>query len=347
MPDNFIDICGRRIGPGFNPLIIAELGINHGGKLEVAFEMVDAAKRAGVEIIKHQTHIPNDEMSKAAKMIIPSHTKESIFNIIAKCSLLEHDEIELKKYVESNGMIFISTPFSREAANRLIKMDVPAFKIGSGECNNYPLIKHIASFGKPIILSTGMNNLDSISKAVDIIRESKVQFALLHTTNLYPTPDNLVRLGAMTQLSQRFPDAIIGLSDHTTSNLACYAAIPLGASILERHFTDTMYREGPDIACSMDETECKQLIINANKIFSMLGGTKEPAEEEKSTKDFAFASVVTTKIVKKGDLFTYENIWVKRPGIGEVLAEDFESIIGKSSSRDIDSDEMLKLSDIQ
>jgi len=339
-------IEGRQIGYNHDPLVIAELGINHGGSLGVAFEMVDAAARAGVEIIKHQTHIVEDEMNRLAKKVIPSHTKESIYEIMEKCALDEEEEIELQNYVKSKGIIFISTPFSRAAVNRLVKMDVPAFKIGSGECNNYPLIKHIATFKKPVILSTGMNTIDSVRVAVDILRESKIPFALLHTTNVYPTPDHLVRLGAMTQLIEKFPDAVHGLSDHTTSNHACFGAVALGASVLERHFTDTMDREGPDIACSMDEQACRDLIAGVKRIKKMRGGVKGPVDEEKATIDFAYASVVTIKPVSKGEIFTKENIWVKRPGTGEILAVDYEGVIDRKATRDLENDEMLKWSDI-
>ena len=339
-------IEGRQIGYEYDPLVIAELGINHGGSLELAFEMVDAAARAGVEIIKHQTHIVEDEMNRLAKKVIPSHTKESIYEIMEKCALNEEEEIQLQNYVKSKGIIFISTPFSRAAVNRLVKMNIPAFKIGSGECNNYPLIKHIASFNKPVILSTGMNTIESVKVAVEILRKNKIPFALLHTTNVYPTPDHLVRLGAMSELIKEFPDAVPGLSDHTTSNHACYGAVALGASILERHFTDTMHREGPDISCSMDESECKALIEGVKRIKQMRGGVKGPVAEEKATIDFAYASVVTIKPVDKGDKFTKDNIWVKRPGTGEILAKDFEGIIGKKAIRDLGDDEMLKWGDI-
>ena len=233
---NDIVISGRKIGSQHPPLVVAEIGINHNGSLEVAKEMVDAAARAGVEVVKHQTHIVEDEMSRAAKKVIPGNADESIYDIMEQCSLNEKEEIELKEYVESKGMIFISTPFSRAAADRLHKMDVAAYKIGSGECNNYPLLEHVASFGKPIILSTGMNTIDSIKKAVDIFKQKNIQYALLHTTNLYPTPAHLVRLGAMVEIQKAFPDTVVGLSDHTTNNLACLGAVALGASILRKAF---------------------------------------------------------------------------------------------------------------
>jgi N-acetylneuraminate synthase len=342
-----ISIAGRRIGPAHPPLVVAEIGINHEGSLDVAREMVDAAARAGVEVVKHQTHIVADEMSGAAKKVIPGNADVSIYEIMQRCALSERDEIALQQYVESRGMTFISTPFSRAAADRLHAMNVPAYKIGSGECNNYPLLKHVASFGRPIILSTGMNTIDSIRKAVDIFVAAGVPYALMHTTNLYPTPPHLVRLGAMVELKNAFPGAVVGLSDHTTDNVACLGAVALGASILERHFTDHMSRTGPDIVCSMDENACRELIESSSKLHSELGGTKGPAKEEQVTIDFAFATVVTIAPVKAGEPFTMDNLWVKRPGTGPIRAEQFESILGKRATRDLAADVHLSPADFR
>ena len=340
-------IRNREIGVKHEPLIIAEIGINHNGDINIAKEMVDSAKRAGAEVIKHQTHIVEDEMSKEAKKVIPGNANVSIYDIMERCALNENDEIKLKEYIESKGMIFISTPFSRAAADRLERMDVNSYKIGSGECNNYPLIEHIASFGKPMIVSTGMNDIESVRKTVKILEDYKVPYALLHTTNLYPTPSHLVRLGAMEELQKEFPNAIVGLSDHTTSNLACFGAVALGASILERHFTDRMDRIGPDIINSMDPIGLKELITGATEIAKMRGGKKEAAVEEKVTIDFAFATVVAIKDIKKGDKFTKENLWVKRPGTGEILAEEYNEIIGKVAANDVQDDSHLAWKDIK
>src|SRR5690606_11362153 len=340
------EIAGRKIGPNYKPLIIAEIGINHEGSLQTACEMVDAAFRAGIEVIKHQTHVVEDEMSSEAKKIIPGNADVSIYEVMRRCSLTEAEEVELQRYVQSKGMIFISTPFSRAAADRLERMNVPAYKIGSGECNNYPLLKHIARFGKPIILSTGMNTIESIRKAVAIFESYGVPYALLHTTNLYPTPPELVRLGALQQMQQAFPDVVVGLSDHTVSNHACFAAVGLRASILERHFTDHMNRPGPDIVNSMDEQAARELIEGAELTWKMRGGEKTPVKEEEVTIKFAFASVVTIEPIKKGDLLNESNIWVKRPGTGEILADHYESLIGRRAARDIDSDTLLAWTDI-
>ncbi len=343
----YIEIAGRKIGPDFPPLVIAEIGINHEGSLSVAKQMVDAAKQAGVEVVKHQTHIVSDEMSGAAKKVIPGNADVSIYEIMERCSLNEEEELELKNYVESKGTIFISTPFSRAAADRLRKFDIPAYKIGSGECNNYPLLEHICSFGKPVILSTGMNTIESVRKAVAIFDKHHIPVALLHTTNLYPTPIHLVRYGAMKEMHNAFPDKVFGLSDHTLNNNACLGAVALGASILERHFTDTMQRIGPDIVCSMDEKTCSELIVNSKEIWQMRGGTKAPAKEEQVTIDFAFATVCSIQSIAKGEKLTKENIWVKRPGTGKILAEHFDSLLGKTATRTIENDEQLTFEDFE
>ena len=339
-------IGNRNIGPDYPPLVIAEIGINHEGSLDTAFAMVDAAVAAGAEVIKHQTHVVDDEMSPAAKQVIPGNADLSIYDIMSRCALNEADEIKLKEYVESKGLIFISTPFSRAAADRLHRMNVAAYKIGSGECNNYPLIEHIASFGKPMIVSTGMNDLASIHKTVAILEKHHIEYALLHCTNIYPTKPEYIRLGAMTELMKEFPNIPIGLSDHSLNNNACLAATALGASILERHFTDSMYRPGPDISCSMDPSTLCDLIQNSREIFKMRGGHKAALAEEQVTIDFAFATVVAIQEIHSGDTLSTDNIWVKRPGTGEILAERYEECLGKIVSRDIKSGEHLLLTDI-
>ncbi|MBZ7945345.1 N-acetylneuraminate synthase [Campylobacter sp. RM10532] len=330
-----------------SPLIIPEIGINHNGSLELAKLMVDAAKRAGAKIIKHQTHIVEDEMSEAAKKVIPGNAKISIYEIMKKCALDYKDELALKEYTESLNLTYLSTPFSRAAANRLEDMGVLAYKIGSGECNNYPLIKHIAQFKKPMIISTGMNSIESIKPTVKILRDFEIPFVLLHTTNLYPTPMHLVRLQAMLELYKEF-NCLYGLSDHTTSNLACLGAVALGASVLERHFTDKMDREGPDIVCSMDEKALKELIVQSEQMTLLRGdNNKNALKEEQVTINFAFASIVSIKEIKKGQRLSKENIWVKRPGIGGIAAAEFENILGKKAKKDIKIDTQLTWDDFE
>lgn len=323
-------------------LVIPEIGINHNGNIDVAKKMVDAAYRAGARLIKHQTHICSDEMSGAAKNVVPGNANISIYEIMEKAALSEEEELELKRYAESFGMLFLSTPFSRAAAERLEKFGVHAYKIGSGELNNYPLIEHIAEYGKPMIVSTGMNNLKSIDKAVQIMEKYNVPYALMHTTNLYPTKPEWVRLGAMKEMMEMFSGVPIGLSDHTLNNNACIAAISMGACLVERHFTDKMDRDGPDIVCSMDEEKLKELLVASKEIHQMKGGIKEAIPEEKVTIDFAFATVCSIKDIKAGEFFSEDNIWVKRPGTGEIPAEKYNDLLGKRALCNIQIDTQIK-----
>ncbi len=325
------------VGAGMPPLVIPEIGINHGGSLRVACTMVDAAAKAGARLIKHQTHVVEDEMSDEARKVIPGNSKESIYDVMAHCAISEEDERELMRYTESIGLEFISTPFSRAAADRLERFGVKAFKIGSGEMNNYPLLEHVASFGKPMIVSTGMNSLEDVEKAVNLLERKGVSYALLHCTNLYPTKPEQVRLGAMRQMMERFPGVPIGLSDHTLNNNACIAALALGAVVVERHFTDSMAREGNDIPCSMDPNALRELLTAAAEVPAMLGGTKAALPEEQITIDFAFATVVTIADIWAGELFSEKNLWVKRPGTGEIRAEEYPSLLGRRAACDITS----------
>ncbi len=338
------EIAGRVVNDDTPPLVIAEIGINHEGSLAKARQMVDDAAAAGCECAKFQCHVIEDEM--IPNDVKPGHVDETIWDIMKRCALSASEDAELKAYVESKGMIYLSTPFSRAAADRLEALGVPGYKIGSGECNNYPLIRHVASFRKPMILSTGMNDLDSIRPAVAIIREAGVPFALTHCTSLYPTPYDRVRLGAITQLRDAFPDAVVGLSDHSHGNYTCFASIPLGSRILEKHFTSDKSWPGPDVALSMDPPELADLVTGANAIFQALGGTKDILPEEQPTINFAYACVVAIKPIAKGEAFTRENIWVKRPGTGEIKARDFEQVLGRTALRAIPLHDQIRRADL-
>lgn len=346
MSNPSLNIGGRLVGIDYDPLVIAELGINHEGSIDVAIEMADAAINAGAEVIKHQTHIIDDEMSLEAKKVIPGNADVSIWEIMERCALNEEEEWKLMQHVTSRGSIFISTPFSRAAVRRLEKFDIPAVKVGSGECNNYPLIREIAKMGKPVILSTGMNSIETIQPSVDILRSHNVPFALLHVTNIYPTPDHLVRLAAMGELLDHFPDAVIGLSDHSLTNHASFGAVALGASILERHFTDSRDRPGPDISCSMIPSELEDLIKGSKIIKLASGGAKRPLEEEAKTIAFAFASVVADKDLQPGDILGPDNIWVRRPGGGDFTAIDYEGLFGRVVTESVPRNTQLKASQL-
>jgi N-acetylneuraminate synthase len=334
------------IGEKYNPIVMPEIGINHKGDVNLAIYMVDKAIKAGAEIIKHQTHIVDDEMSYEAKKIKPANAAIPIYDLIKKSSLNEKDEKKLMNYILGRKKIFISTPFSRKAAQRLANFGVPAFKIGSGECNNYPLVEYIAKFKKPIILSTGMNSIDTIRPSVKIFRKYKIPYALLHCTNIYPTPARLVRINCITLLKENFPDAVVGLSDHTESIYTSIASIALGASIIEKHFTDSKKRKGPDISSSMDSSELKELIKATKEVYLSRGNTKKSIPEEKKTINFAFASIAATKDILKGETFNSKNIFPLRPNSGYFKVKDYQKLIGKKSRNNIKKGFQLKKNDV-
>lgn len=335
-------VQGRRIGRAHPPLVIAEIGINHEGSIDKALRMVDDAHAAGCECAKFQCHVIDDEMTPEAQKVIPGNARESIWDIMSRCALSDAEDRQLKAYVESKGMIYASTPFSRAAAERLESMGVEVYKIGSGECNNYPLVKHIAGYGKPVVLSTGMNDIPSIRPAVEIFRAAGVPFGLMHCTSMYPTPYEKVRLGALGELAAAFSDAVLGVSDHSLGNYTCYAAVALGAAMLEKHFTSDKSWPGPDVSISMDPAELCELIAGSRAIHQALGGSKTILPEEKPTIDFAYACVVAIRDVAAGERFSRENLWVKRPGTGEIKAVDFERVLGRVAKTAISKNSQLR-----
>lgn len=339
-------LAHREIGPEHPPLVIAEIGINHEGDLSVAKDMVRMARDAGCECVKHQTHIVEDEMTPEAQQIFPPNADVSIWEVMKRCALSLEDEIELKNYTESLGIIYISTPFSRAAADFLNEIDVPGFKIGSGEADNLPLIRHIARFGKPIILSTGMQTIETMRASVEILEEAGVEYALLECTNLYPSPPEIVSLQGVTDLKNAFPNATVGFSDHSIGPTMALASVALGATILERHYTDSRYRKGPDISCSMDPAELKFLIDRSKEIHTALHNEKKRTGPEEDVYRFARASVVADKDMPAGHVISEADIWARRPGSGDIAGYDFDKVVGKTLKVAVTHNQQLKWSDL-
>jgi len=343
MKNKYINIKNIKIGPNYRPVIIAEIGINHNGSIERAINIANSAIMAGAKIIKHQTHVLDDEMSEEAKKIKPGNSDLSIYKIIKSCALNEEDEYKLMKYIQKKGGVFISTPFSRKAVDRLEKFKVPAYKIGSGECNNYLLVEYIAKKKKPIILSTGMNSIKTIKPATKILENYKIPYALLHCTNVYPTPTKLVRLDDIKVLEKNFPKAVIGLSDHSSNIYSALGSVTLGSSLIEKHFVDNKKARGPDISASMDHNELKELIFGVNQIFLAKGtNNKNPIKEENKTINFAFASAVATTDINKGDVLNLKNFFLLRPGTGDFNIHNYKKIIGKRAKKFIKKNTQIK-----
>ena len=341
-----MNISGREVGFDQPPLIISEIGINHAGCLETAKNMVLQVARAGGTIVKHQTHFVEDEMTDEAKSVIPPNDERSIWQIMKDCALSPDEEKALKEYTESLGLIYLSTPFSRAAADFLDDINVSAFKIGSGECTNFPLVEHIASKGRPIIMSTGMQSIEDLETSINILRKSQVPFALLECTNLYPSPPSEVSLSGIVELKEAFPDAIVGFSDHSIGPTMALASIGLGAQIIERHFTDSRYREGPDIICSMDRAELSFILSRSQEIWTSMRNKKKRSQAEESVYRFARGSVVADSDIKKGQVLRKSDIWMRRPGTGDYGPKDFYSLIGKTAMVDIKRNSQIKKGDI-
>lgn len=338
------NIGGRTIGPNNPPYVIAEVGINHEGDYDKAIELIDSAVAAGAHCVKFQSHITEAEM-------IPTDMKpgeisdEKLWDIIKRCEFTEEQESDIKDYVESKGVEYLCTPFSREAADRLERLGVSAYKIGSGECNNLPLLKHIANFGKPMLLSTGMNDLSSIKTSVATINEIGVPLLVNHCVSEYPTPFEHMRLGTITQLKREL-NLPIGISDHSMGIYATLGAVSLGAVAIEKHFTVSREWPGPDTGLSIEPGELRELVTASEVIWKASGGDKMIQPDEQPVIDFAYASVVTIADVKAGDTFDKSNLWVKRPGTGEILAPEYESILGTKATRDIEAEVQLTRTDI-
>ena len=331
----------RKIGLDQPPLVIAEVGINHGGSIDVARSMVDAAAEAGAEVVKFQVHHIDDEMSNEANAIVPVNADKSIVEIMADCSLSDEEFYQLKQHCEARGVIFLATAFSRSAGKLLQEMGVSAIKVGSGECNHYPLIENLAETGVPLIISTGMNSLEAVDRTHDIVEGAGVEFALLHCVNRYPTEPEWVRLGAISEMRERY-NCPIGFSDHSIGSEIALASVALGACIIERHFTDTKHREGPDIACSMDPKELHWLITQSKNVWLASGGKKAQHEAERVTSDFAFASLTADRDIRAGEILTRSNLWAKRPGNGISVTTYYDVVDRYAANRNISAGEQLR-----
>jgi len=340
---NAIKIGDRIINQESKPFVIAEIGINHEGCMKKAIKMIYDAYYAGCECVKFQCHIANEEMTNEAKNIVPSNANNSIYDIIDRCSLNEEQELLLKKTVEELGMIYLCTPFSKAAADRLEKLGVQAYKIGSGEMNNLQLIEHVAKFDKPMLVSTGMNPLHKIRKTVELLEKYKVQYCLFHCVSMYPTPYDKVNLPGIDDLKYEFPNAIIGLSDHSIGITSCFGAYMKGCQIFEKHYTSYKSWPGPDIEISITPKELKSLIeqLDILKECKKGNGRLEIQKEEQGTIDFAFCTLTSIKDLKEGHILQKEDLIAKRPNMGDFLAEDIPFLIGKKINRNIDKGEKL------
>lgn len=324
------------------PILIPEIGINHFSSLKSAKKIVDSAYRSGSKVIKAQIHIPEKEMSLEAKKIKPGNSKLSIYEVIQKNSFKLEQEIELKQYIEKKKMLYIASSFCQEAAIWLHENNTKVFKIGSGECNNLPFVKLIASFNKPTIMSTGMHEIKSLKKSVNEFKKRKTPLILLHCVNLYPTKLELSNLGRIKELQKSFPNIQIGLSDHTSGLETAIASIAMGVKVVEKHFVVNKKKDGPDVKASIDEKELNYFNHNSKKLFKSIFYPKKYLIEEQVTRRFAYHSVVAKEDINKGEKFSLKNLCYKRPGTGAFHVNKIFNLIGKRSKKNIKANTQIK-----
>ena len=332
----------RSIGSGHPCLVIAEAGINHNGDARLAAELVDAAAEAGADAIKFQTHFPEHEMLRDGRTA--AYVGESLFDLLSRTALTREAHVELRDRARTKGLIFLSTPFSREAADFLETIGVPAFKTGSGELTHLPLQQHIARKGRPMIISTGMSTPDEIERAVRTVREAGAPFALMHCTSTYPTPFAHVQLGFLGRLQQTY-GVPVGLSDHTLGSYIAFAAAASGANLFEKHFTMSRSLPGPDQQGSMEPAELADIVRGIRAVEQAGGAIKAIQPGEQEVRDMAHHSVVSIRDIAAGATIGAADVWAKRPGTG-IPAAELDQVIGRVAKRRIDKDRLIAWDDL-
>jgi sialic acid synthase SpsE len=337
-----ITIGGRAIGPGHPCFIIAEAGINHNGDVALARELVDAAAESGADAIKFQTHLPEHEMLRGGATA--AYVGESLFDLLTRTALSPEAHAELRDRATRRSIVFLSTPFSREAADFLETLGVPAFKTGSGELTNVPLQRHIARKGKPMIISTGMSTPDEIDRTVRAVRDEGASFALMHCTSTYPTPFEHVQLGYMSTLRDRYA-VPVGFSDHTLGTYLAYAAASSRANLFEKHFTTSRALPGPDQAGSIEPRELADIVRGIRAIEQSAGAVKQIQPGEQDVRNMALHSVVSVRDIAAGATIADADVWVKRPGTG-IPAYRLDEVIGRVAKRAIPRDALVSWDDL-
>lgn len=339
-----LEIRGRKIGEGEKVFVIAEACDNHLGNMETAKEMIRQAKLAGADCIKFQHHLPDEEMLPDVPM--SSNFDIPLYEFLKKYALTLAQHAELKAYCEKVGIIYLCTPFSWKAAQELSTLNVHAYKIGSGEMTDVPSLARIAGLGKPMLISTGMSLWDEIDRTYSALSSRNVSLCLLNCVSEYPPVYGDINLGVITKMKKRYPKAVIGHSDHTPDLFTCFAAVTLGAKVIEKHVILDKRQPGPDQSVSIDFKGLSQLVEGIRKIEVALGSERKVHDKEKQIRTWAFRSLVTTKLVKAGAVFTDQMIWSKRPGTG-IPSFQMDRVIGKSARRDLPANTLLSWDDVE
>lgn len=340
-----IEINGRLIGEGCKPYIIAEGCDNHMGSVETAKEMALQAKLAGADCIKFQHHIPDAEMLPDVPM--SDNFNIPLYEFLKKYALSLEDHCTLKKYCDEIGITYLCTPFSYQAAVELENAGIAyAFKIGSGEMTDIPSLKRIAEFGRPMIISSGMCYLEELDRTYNELYATGVPIAFTNCLSEYPPLYEDVNLGVIAVMKDRYPDVVIGHSDHTPDLYTSFAAVAMGASIVEKHVILNKTTPGPDQSVSIDFMDLHNLVDGCQKVYKSLGSEKSVRPKEKAIREWAFRSIVSTQEIKEGEVITQETIWSKRPGTG-IPSWRMDEVIGKRAKRNIKENVLLSFEDFE
>lgn len=337
-----ISVGSRAVGENAPCFIIAEGCDNHLGNLDVALEMVREAKRAGADAIKFQHHLADEEMLPDAPM--SDNFEEPLYEFLKKYALTLAQHRELKRYCDEIGILYMCTPFSWKAAQEIEDL-VPAFKIGSGEMTDVPSLVRIGGFGKPMIVSTGMCTFDEIDRTYQALTKRDVPLVLMNCVSEYPPVYEDLNLGVITEMKKRFPKAVIGHSDHTPDLFTCFAAVALGAHVIEKHVILDKKQPGPDQSVSIEFDELAQLVEGIRKIEVGLGSEKKVHQREAAIRTWAFRSIISTRPISKGSIIAQEDIWSKRPGTG-IPSYQMDEVIGKRAKRDIAQNVLISWDDL-
>lgn len=327
--------------------LIAEAGVNHNGDIEMAKQLIDVAHQAGADAVKFQTFsaeaLATANSPKAEYQLATTDATETQVEMLRKLELSEDAHRTLKRYCDDKGIIFLSTPFDEASADFLETLDVPAFKLSSGDLTNTPLIAHVARKKRPLILSTGMATLDEVAEAVSVAHAAGCdELVLLHCVSNYPAQAAEANLRAMKTMRDGFA-VPVGFSDHTEGSAVCLAAVALGATVIEKHFTLDRNLPGPDHVASLEPHELIDLIRNIRRVESSLGnGKKVPTPSERETAKAARRSIVAAKSIAKGELIERQSLTLKRPGTG-MSPSELAGVVGQRAVVDIAEGTMIEL----
>ncbi len=343
--ESTIKFGNRIIGKNVAPFVIAEACINHEGDIDIAEQMILTAKSLNVDCIKFQIHVLENEMLPDTPL--SGNFTDSLWETLEKTNFSLDEHRHLKSVCERVGIQYLCTPFSRDGADLLDELGVEVFKTGSGEMTNLPLLEHIASKKKPMIVSTGMAEMIEVEETVRMLKGTKTPFMLTHCTSAYPCPHHLVNLDLIPQYEKMF-QVPIGLSDHSEGIYTSLGAVALGAVLIEKHFTFDRSQQGPDHASSIEPFDLGELVKGCKAVFDAKGSVKRVHEEEREILKWARESVVTEKIIEAGEVITEDMVWVKRPASksGCVPAKDFHKIIGKKTVHRLDVGQQIRWKDL-